>query len=106
MRNYRLVCGVMLAVVAIAGLTARSSDSAGPAISDSQASALIGGAELQRLYVNATGGCIGTCGKGQCIATASWIPGTAGTRGTRINDIACSNCGAQCSRIFQDMTAE
>lgn len=106
MRKLRLVCGVMLAVVAIAGLAAGSSADAGRAISDSEASALIGGAELPRLYVNATAGCNGTCGSGRCTASASYITGTAGKKGTRKDDIACTNCGAQCSRVFQDYTPE
>jgi hypothetical protein len=106
MRSYRFVCGVILAVVAIAGLTASRSDRSGPAISDSEASALIGGAELPYCYVNATAGCVGTCGTGKCTASASWITGTAGARGTPSNNTQCSNCGQQCSNVWQEMTAE
>jgi hypothetical protein len=105
MRKYRLVCGVILAVVAMAGLTASSSHSAGPALSDLEASALIGGAELPEYYVDETGGCVGTCGDGSCTATAGYVSG-AGTRGTRSNNVQCSNCGQQCSNIFHTLTAE
>lgn len=105
----KVMTGLLVAIVGTAGLALDGSGTAAGDISDVEASALIGAAELPRHFVDEDGGCNGICNQSTstaCIKSASYRSGTAGERGTKANDIQCTNCGGNCSVIWQDLTKE
>ncbi len=103
----RFAFGIVFAVIGLAGYASNNAIPDNQIVSDSEASALIGGSNI--IWNTPQAACLGWCNYNAglaCTKASGWVSSATGILGIPITPIPCDACGYNCSQPFSLNGAE